>query len=147
VLVTGPDSDINSLRQLADRKRAAAVGLTAADLDSLHHFDHHQTVVWQVLRGQLDAGVVKEAVAEKYYGEGLRPVARSAAIPGPPLVGNRIAPGAALDEITRLLPALDPADPRDRAVLDSWTPEFSNGFIRVDQARYHRSADRPGVAP
>lgn len=164
VLVTGPDSGINSLRQLAGRRVALpspdswsgnwltasglpAVGLTAADLDSLHHFDHHQTVVWQVLRGQFDAGVVKEAVAEKYYSEGLRPVARSAAIPGPPLVGNRNAPQAALDEIARLLLALEAANPADRAVLDSWTPEFSHGFTRVDQTRYHRNPERSGGAP
>ena len=159
VLVTGPDSGINSLRQLAGRRVALpspdswsgnwltesglpSVGLTAADLDTLHHFDHHQTVVWQVLRGQFDAGVVKEAVARRYYSEGLRPVARSAAIPGPPLVGNRNAPEAALREITRLLLELDPADPADRAVLAGWTADFAHGFTRADKTPYHREPGR-----
>lgn len=164
VLVTGPDSDLHSLEQLRGRSVAlpsdqswsgnwlqtsglAGVGLSLADLDSVCHFDHHQTVVWQVLRGHFDAGVVKELVAARYAREGLRPVATSAAIPGPPLVGNRNAPAAALEEITRLLLALDPADPGDREIIDSWTPEFSFGFCPVDRDSYRRAFDGSGGAP
>jgi phosphonate transport system substrate-binding protein len=156
VLITGPGSGVSSLDQLSGRRVAlpsrlswsgnwlknsglAEVGLSLADLDSVHHFDHHQTVVWQVLRGNFDAGVVKESVAEKYRKEGLQFVARSGPIPGPPLVGNRRGTTAALDEITALLLALDPADPEDRRVLNSWTPEFSFGFTPVAQGHYSRA--------
>ena len=156
VLVTGPQSGLNTLKQLKGRRLALPssqswsgnwldysglqeAGLARADLDSVHHFDHHQTVVWQVLRGNFDAGVVKESVAEKYRNEGLKFVSRSGPIPGPPLVGNRRGSRAALEEITRLLLALDPTNSRDQEVLASWTPEFSFGFTPVDQSRYSRA--------
>lgn len=162
VLVTGPGSGLSSLDQLAGNSVALpsqqswsgnwlqmtglpGAGLSVADLDSLHHFDHHQTVVWQVLGGHFDAGVVKESVAKKYATEGLQSVVRSVPIPGPPLVGNRFAPEAALEEITRLLLALDPDNPRDRAILESWTQEFSYGFSPVDQAQYNRAFIGQGV--
>ena len=156
VLVTRSNADIQSLAQLAGRKVALpspqswsgnwlrlaglpTVGLSEADLDSIHHFDHHQTVVWQVLGGQFDAGVVKESVAQEYADEGLVTVSRSNPIPGPPLVGNRNASAAALDEITRLLLDLDPANPGDRAILDTWTQEFTYGFAGVGWDKYTRA--------
>ncbi len=163
VLVTGPGSSLDRLEQLKGARVALpsaqswsgiwlgntglpAVGLAPADLDSIHHFDHHQTVVWQVLRGNFDAGVVKESVAARYRREGLREVTRSEPIPGPPLVGNRRAAAAALEEIQRLLLALDPADPADRRVLTAWTPEFSNGFTPVTMDSYVRAfAGRQGA--
>lgn len=162
VLVTGPDSDLETLDQLRGRSvalpsdrswsgnwlRTNALpqhGLTLADLDSVHHFDHHQTVVWQVLRGNFDAGVVKESVAAAFASEGLRAVARSADIPGPPLVAHREGPPAALAEIRRLLLTLDRDDPRDRSVLDSWTPEFSHGFVAVSRSQYLDAVWQEGV--
>lgn len=119
-------------------------GLTVADLDTLHHFAHHPTVVWQVLRGDFDAGVVKESVAAKFADEGLRRVAVSHPIPGPPLVGRNDVPVEVIAEIRRLLLALDRTDPGDRAILDSWTPEFSHGFTPVHRNDYRNAFQTGG---
>ena len=113
-----------------------AVGLTSTDLDSLHHFAHHQTVVWQVLRGHFDAGVVKESVAARYLREGLRPLTMSPAIPGPPLVAYRDAPPQIIRTLTELLLALNPDDPADQEILATWTSEFAHGFLAVTEADY-----------
>jgi len=156
VLVTSAESDMHSLSDLRNLRVALPSpqsfsgnwlqsnglkesGLTPADLDTLHHFAHHPTVVWQVLRGNFDAGVVKESVAAKYADEGLRRVAVSQAIPGPPLVGRRDVPPAVMAEIKSLLLALDRDQPDDRRVLDSWTPEFSHGFTAVDRDDYRHA--------
>lgn len=159
VLVTRTASDLTSISQLTGRKVAlpspqswsgtwlqtnglSDVGLSVADLDSIHHFDHHQTVVWQILRGNFDAGVVKESVAAEYRSEGLRTIAVSRAIPGPPLVGRRNMDPDVLEEISRLLLTLDPGRPADRRVLDSWSDEFSYGFTAVD-GQHYRDAFQP----
>jgi phosphonate transport system substrate-binding protein len=160
VLVVPTSSDLNTMADLRGHSVALPspmsfsgnwlqtsglmdVGLTAADLDTVHQFAHHPTVVWQVLRGNFDAGVVKESVAARYAREGLRRIAVSQAIPGPPLVGRADADPAVLAEIKRLLLALDPARPEDRRTLESWTPEFSHGFTAVDRDDY-RHAFSPG---
>jgi len=162
VLVTREASDLTSLSQLAGLKVAlpspqswsgnwlqtnglADAGLSVADLDSIHHFDHHQTVVWQILRGNFDAGVVKESVAAEYRSEGLRTVTVSQAIPGPPLVGRRGVDPDILVEISSLLLALDPDLPADRRVLESWTHEFSFGFTAVDRRHYHDAFQPEGA--
>lgn len=153
ILITRPDAGVASVTDLRGKKIAlpspqswsgnwlqvAALpeaGMSVADLDSIHHFDHHQTVVWQVLQGHFDAGVVKQSVAERFRNEGLVFALRSPPIPGPPLVGRGSGPRDTLDEITQLLLALDADDPRDREVLDSWSSEFTHGFTRVDTDLY-----------
>jgi len=113
-----------------------SVGLAPADLDTLHHFDHHQTVVWQVLRGHFDAGVVKESVAARYLREGLRRVVLAPSIPGPPLVAHRDGPAKVIGILTRLLLDLDAGDPADQSILAGWTPEFAFGFLPVTEADY-----------
>jgi phosphonate transport system substrate-binding protein len=170
ILVVRRDSPIDSLADLEGCRVAAPsaqswsgnwlqsrglarAGLTVSDLDTLHHFDHHQTVVWRILRGDFDAGVVKESVAARFHSEGLLEVARSAPIPGPPLVGSRHAPADVLAEIRDLLVSLDPGDARQRAELASWSPEFAHGLVAVDRQVYgqesfaHQDGPPTGKAP
>ncbi|MCB1150043.1 PhnD/SsuA/transferrin family substrate-binding protein, partial [bacterium] len=97
-LVTGPEGAVTGIADLRGRRVALpspqswsgnwlqtaalpAHGLSAADLDSLHHFDHHQTVAREVMRGAFDAGVVKQTVCEKYRDQGLRVLEWSDPIP------------------------------------------------------------------
>jgi phosphonate transport system substrate-binding protein len=100
-----------------------------------------------VLRGNFDAGVVKESVAAEYASEGLRAVTRSAAIPGPPLVVHRDTPAAARAEIRDLLLVLDPGHPRDRSLMESWTPEFRYGFLAVERSMYAETVWQGEDAP
>lgn len=161
VLIVRTGSDIRGVADLRGRRVAVpsadswagnwlqetalpAAGLCVADLDTVRHFDHHQTVVWRVLHGDFDAGVVKASVAERYGAEGLRVAARSAPIPGPPLVGRAGDRDPALAEIRALLLALRPDDPADAAILAGWTPDFTGGFGPAHWGEYAAAA---GVAP
>ena len=160
VLVTTENSSIHSLADLKGRKVAVpsdqafsgnwlqnggleSVGLEVADLDSIQHFQHHETVIWQVLRGDFDAGVVKENLALKYQAQGLRTVAYSPAIPGPPLVICTKNQSDEVQDLIRLLLALDRANARDQALMQSWTPEFAFGFIPVDERAFKEDFLKP----
>jgi phosphonate transport system substrate-binding protein len=153
VLIVRDDADIESVADLAGRSVAVpshdswagnwlqddalpAAGLSVADLDTLRHFDHHQTVVWRVLHGGFDAGVVKESVAGTYLAEGLKIAAVSGPIPGPPLVVRADGDDPVVARIVDLLLALDPADPADAAILAGWTAEFAWGFTPVAWSDY-----------
>ena len=149
VLITAADSPIHSIEDLAGKKVAVpsdqafsgnwlqnggllSAGLQVADLDTIQHFQHHETVIWQVLRGNFAAGVVKESLAQRYQSRGLRTVALSPAIPGPPLVICNKNQSEEVQEMVQLLLSLDRNNAQDRALMQSWTPEFAFGFIPVD---------------
>jgi len=160
VLITAENSSIHSLADLEGHKVAVpsdqafsgnwlqnggleSAGLKASDLDSIQHFQHHETVIWQVLRGEFDAGVVKENLAQKYQSRGLRTVAYSPAIPGPPLVICRNNQSDDVQELIQLLLALDRTNARDQALMQSWTPEFAFGFIPVDARAFKEDFLKP----
>ena len=113
-----------------------AAGLSLANLDSVHHFEYHQTVVHRVLAGEFDAGVVREAVAQEFEGHGIRVIARTGPFPGPPLVAPADNPHPAVAEMTRLLLALDPRRPPDAELMRGWTREFAHGFVAVNARTY-----------
>ena len=153
VLIVPPGSSLSSIADLAGCRvalpsrssyagnwlAAAAlpgVGLSLADLDSVHHFDYHQTVVHRVLDGQFDAGVVREGVAQEFAGQGLRIIARSGPFPGAPLVVQRGSPHPAISEMKRRLLALDPRKAADAELTRDWAREFAHGFVAVDAATY-----------
>ena len=115
-----------------------AAGLSLADLDSVHHFDYHQTVVHRVLDGQFDAGVVREMIALEFAGQGIRIVARSGPFPGAPLVVQAGKSHPAIPEMERLLLALDPASGPGASPAGDWPREFAHGFVAVDAATYER---------
>lgn len=160
VLVTAEDSPIHGLNDLVGRKVAVpsnqafsgnwlqngglhSVDLKVADLDTIQHFQHHETVIWQVLRGNFAAGVVKESLAQRYQSRGLRTVALSPAIAGPPLVICKTNQSEAVKEMVQLLLALDRNNPQDQALMKSWTPEFAFGFIPVSDRTFKEDFLRP----
>jgi phosphonate transport system substrate-binding protein len=153
VLIVPVGSSLSSIRELTGRRVALpsrssyagnwlaaealpGAGLSLADLDSVHHFDYHQTVVHRVLDGQFDAGVVREAVGLEFAGQGIRIIARSGPFPGPPLVVRAGNPHPAISEIERLLLALDPRKATDAELTRDWAREFAQGFVTVDAATY-----------
>jgi phosphonate transport system substrate-binding protein len=123
-------------------------GLALADLDSVHYFEYHQTVVHRVLDGQFDAGVVRETVAKEFAGQGIRIIARSGPFPGPPLVVHAGNPHPAIAEMVRLLLVLTPSEPAGAKVLRGWAREFEQGFVAVEAGDYQpvvRILDRAGA--
>ncbi len=122
-----------------------AAGLSIADLDSVHHFDYHQTVVHRVLGGEFDAGIVRETVAREFAGEGIRIIARSDSFPGPPLVIRAGNPHPAIVEMKRLLLALDTGHAADPALTVGLAREFGHGFVTVDARTYEAMARLIGL--
>ncbi len=87
------------------------------DLKSFTNLQHHDAVAKAILKGQFDAGAVKDVVAEKYKPHGLRILAWSKPIPAVPLVVRRDTPPEVVQAITRALLKLDRTNPRHKAIM------------------------------
>ncbi len=151
-VITRTESRIRSLADLADcrvalpsqesfsgnwlRAEGFSVGSGRHQLKEVRHFEHHHTVVYQVLRGNFDAGVVRESVAEEYDGRGIRIIARSQPVPGSPIViGPRHDPSA-IAAFKRALLAVDPRKPEFAERVAAWDTEFRHGFAAATDRDY-----------
>jgi phosphonate transport system substrate-binding protein len=167
VVITRSDSAVANLSALRGRTLAlpspesfstawltqfalGRVGLRPEDLKLVRSFDHHYTVVFQVLRGTFDAGVVRERVATEYLTKGIRIIARSDPLPTSPIVVRRDGDPALTSALRDALLALDPASPTGKAAVASWDPEFRHGFVPARDEDYQpvrTMLARAGVRP
>lgn len=106
------------------------------DLKSFTNLKHHDAVAKAVLKGQYDAGAVKDVVAQKYKSHGLRILAWSAPIPSVPLVVREDTPPGVVKALTSALLKLDRNNPAHQKIMQSWDDEFCNGFTPATKADY-----------
>lgn len=113
-------------------------GISLSDLHSYTHMESHDAVAKAVLKGQVDAGAVKDVVALRYREHGLRFLAYSDPIPSVPIVVRDDTPQEMISAITTALLAIDPEDPRTQQNLIQWDPEFAHGFTTSTREDYQR---------
>ncbi|MDU0460788.1 MAG: phosphate/phosphite/phosphonate ABC transporter substrate-binding protein [Geobacteraceae bacterium] len=111
-------------------------GIGLRDLKSFTNLQHHDAVAKAILKGQFDAGAVKDVVAEKYKTHGLRILAWSAPIPAVPLVVRKDAPADVVKALTTALLKLDRKNPDHRKMMQTWDDEFRNGFAPAAKEDY-----------
>lgn len=149
VVITGPKSSIATLSDLKGTRLALPspysysanwlfkeTFLTPADFDSIRHFDFHNTVVYRVLKGDFDVGVVKDRATEKFTDAGIRIIYRSAPIPASPIVVHENTNPEITRAITAAFLKVDSQKARYRKMLQNWDSEFQYGFAPATDAEY-----------
>ena len=111
-------------------------GLKVGDLDSVHYFGFHHTVIYQVLLGQFEAGAVKDRVADEFNGKGIRILASSEPIPGSPVIIRKDLDPAISRAIVEAMLKIDVRIPQYKALVREWDPEFAYGFAVAEDADY-----------
>jgi phosphonate transport system substrate-binding protein len=152
VIVTKDDSQIRKLSDLQGKSFAFAAmkstsgnlvprfllaedGIHLRHLENYNNFNYHDTVVKWVLKGEYDAGAVRESVAEKYIPLGLKIIARSGPIPTGPLVIGSQTPYNVVKNIKAALLDMAKTD-KGKKVLRKIDPEFMGGFTEADDFDY-----------
>lgn len=153
VIIKKKDSPITQLSELKGKRVAfsaakstsgnlipryllANSGIHLGDLRSYANFDYHDSVVKAVLKGQYDAGAVRDAVAIKYAKLGIDTIAESVPIPTGPLVIGQGTPVGIAESIKRALLALDPRNPEHQKILGKLDDDLKNGFIEAVDGDY-----------
>lgn len=89
-----------------------------------------------VLKGEYDAGFIKESTALRFRSQGLRVVASSCELPSIPLIARPGASKQLVESIRKALVRLDRQNPQHRRILDQWDNEYRNGFVSASAADY-----------
>jgi phosphonate transport system substrate-binding protein len=152
VIVTKNDGQIRNLSDLNGKSFAfagmkstsgnliprfllAENGIHLRNLENYNNFNYHDTVVKWVLKGEYDAGAVRESVAEKYLPLGLKIIARSGPIPTGPLVIRSQTPYNLVKTIKAALLDMVKTD-KGKKVLRKIDTEFMGGFAEADDFDY-----------
>jgi len=120
---------------LVPRFLLAEHGIHLRQLKNYNNFDYQDSVVKWVLKGEYDAGAVRESVAEKYIPLGLKIIARSRPIPTGPLVIGSQTPYNSVKIIKAALLDMVKTD-KGKEVLRKIDPEFMGGFAEADDVDY-----------
>ncbi|RMG00829.1 MAG: phosphate/phosphite/phosphonate ABC transporter substrate-binding protein, partial [Nitrospirae bacterium] len=152
VIITRKDSPLKSLKEMKGRSFAfastkstsgnlipryllASAGIHLRELSRYKNFDYHDSVVKWVLKGEYDAGAVREAVAEKYLPLGLKIIFKSEAIPTGPIVVGPKTPYPVAERIKASLLRMN-SNPKGLEFLEKTDPELRGGFIEAKDSDY-----------
>ncbi len=152
VLVAPENSSIRSIRDLAGKRLAlpsplsysahwlsTQAGFQMKQLDSAHYFDFHNTVIYELLKGNFDAGVVKDRVANEFLEKGIHIVARSRLIPASPIVVSDRTDPLITEAITNTLLQIDIRQAQYQKLVRNWDAEFQNGFMIAKDSDYEQA--------
>ena len=153
IIIVRNDSPIRSLKELKGHSFAfASLHSTSGnlisryylaqhdihlkDLKSYVNLMHHDSVAEAVLKGEYDAGSVKDIIAYKYQDKGLRFLYQSPPIPGVPITVRPETPKDLIGWIKQALLALDRNNPAHQKIMQDWNAEFQHGFSEAKDADY-----------
>ncbi len=149
VVITGSHNTIRTLSDLQNKRLALPSPLSYSanwlfferrlskkHLALVRYFNFHNTVVYQVLKGNFDAGVVKDRVANAFTNKGIRIIYRSAPIPASPIVVHQNTNPQISKAITDALLKIDIRQPKFKKLVESWDAEFRYGFVPARDADY-----------
>ena len=111
-------------------------GVKIKDLGSITNLRNHSTVAREVLKGEYDAGAIRDSVADNFLKDGLRILAASDELPSIPLIVRKDAPRELTAAIRAALLKLDRTNPGHQKLMSSWANEFKNGFVPATAADY-----------
>jgi phosphonate transport system substrate-binding protein len=111
-------------------------GVMVEEFASMTNLRNHSAVARAVLKGEYDAGAIKDVVAKNYMNHGLRVIASSAALPSIPLLVGKNTPRELTRAVVNALVKLDRRNPEHRKIMDNWGREFKYGFVPAKAADY-----------
>lgn len=124
---------------LVARHMLWSYGLSADNLAALDNLHMHSSVAKAVIRGEYDAGVLKDVAARGYLKRGLRIIATSEEFPSIPLIAGRSTSPAVVRAFVAALVKLDPLSPADRKILAEWDEEYRHGFVPARSSDYRET--------
>lgn len=132
---------------LMPRYLLANSGIHLSDLNNYANFDYHDSVVKAILKGQYDAGAVRDTVVRKYMKLGLETVAESGEIPTGPLVVGAKTPFSVAESIKSALLELNPSNPKHQNILKRLDEDLRYGFTVATDDDYREIRSMINAVP
>lgn len=120
---------------LLQRAVVETAGMPLHKLGGYHYLGHYDNIVRGILSGDFDAGIVKDTMAYKWQGKGIRIIHESSDLPPYNVVASQQLDDAVYDKLKQAFLALNPANPEHRAVIEALDKKY-DGFAETSDAEY-----------
>jgi phosphonate transport system substrate-binding protein len=146
-IIAQKNSDIKSIKDLSGKKLALSSrqsltgniipfnltknGIIIHDLKKIQYFNHHTTVIQKVLKGEFDAGAVKNIIAEKHVNNGLKIIFKSEPFPAGPITVSNKCDTTIINIVKSLLLKIDIKNTEYQKLVSNWDSEFKYGFTEA----------------
>ena len=161
MIVVKQDSPITSVQDLVGKRfafgdraallqRAVVVG-SGISLDQFSEYKfigHYDNIVRAVMNGDFDAGILKDTMAYKWNGKGIRILYSSPELPPYNITASRNVDDALLAKLRKAFLSLDENKPADALVIKAVDKRY-DGFAPTSDAEYDivRQLVRPFSGP
>jgi len=148
MIVVKEDSPIKSVEDLIGKsfafgdkaallQRAVVVGagLPLEKLETYQYLNHYDNIVRAVLLGDYDAGILKDTMAYKWQGKGVRILYSSPDLPPYNIAASGNVSAQMLAKLKKAFLNLDIKNPEHHAVIQSLDKKY-NGFAQATDADY-----------
>ena len=118
-------------------QRAVVVGagMPLEELGEYRFLGHYDNIVRGVLSGDFDAGILKDTMAFKWQGKGVRILYSSPHLPPYNIAASSAVDPRTLEKLKSAFLALDPANPEHAEVIQALDKKY-NGFAPVADSDY-----------
>jgi phosphonate transport system substrate-binding protein len=106
------------------------------DIKEIKNFSYHQNVIYQVLSGDFDAGVVKDRVIKEYDNRKIKIIGYSEPVPGSPIVASIDYNADIINTVKSLLLRIDLRETKYQELVRTWDKEFTYGFVEANDSDY-----------
>jgi len=148
MIVVRQDSPIKSVNDLVGKdfafgdekallQRATVVG-AGLPLDKLHSYKfigHYDNIVRAVISGDFDAGILKDTMAYKWQGKGIRIVYESPDLPPYNITASGNVPPKTVAELRKAFLALNAKNPEHLKVIKALDKKY-DGFAATSDSEY-----------
>ena len=121
---------------LLQRAVVVGAGIELAQLGSYDFIGHYDNIVRGVMNRDFDAGIIKDTMALKWEGEGVRILHASAQLPPYNICVSAEVSDVLLAQIQQAFIGLNPENPEHLRVIKALDPNY-DGFAPTSDEEYH----------
>ena len=122
-------------RALLQRATVVGAGIKLDQFKEYRFIGHYDNIARAVMNRDFDAGILKDTMAYKWQGKGLRIIHSSPALPPYNIVASKNVNEATLKELKRIFLSLDKNNPDHLKVIKAIDKKY-DGFAATSDAEY-----------
>lgn len=122
-------------RTLLQRATVVGAGIQLRDFKEYRFIGHYDNIARAVMNNDFDAGILKDTMAYKWQGKGLRILHSSPALPPYNIIASKNVSKSMLKELKQIFLSLDKNNPEHLKVIKAIDKKY-DGFAATSDAEY-----------